>query len=322
MENGTHDIRLIIVDLDGTLLKDDHTMSDKNRDTLRKAIEQGVEVVLATGKTRASAEEIIKELNLKTPGVYVQGTMVYNSDGTIRWQQKIDSYTARRAINYAESNGFQALIYSGNRLIARRNEGAIADLAKYHEPEPQGVGPLVNIIEDTVINKIILLGGSESKIKALRWQLNQQIGTQVAFTHTAINSHLEILPKGISKGIGVQKVLKELNVEAQHVMAIGDAENDRDMLKLVGLGVAVGNATEALKEVADEIVKSNEEDGVAEAVEKFVLKKAEETSTSPAAEADTAEATPSDETPKSEETSTTPEAEATQDEAQSKGKES
>ncbi|MCA9895297.1 MAG: HAD-IIB family hydrolase, partial [Anaerolineae bacterium] len=112
----TPEIKLIVTDIDGTLLNDDHSMSDRNREALRKAIDSGIPVVLATGKTRASNESVIAALNLNTPGIYVQGLIIFNPDGTVRHQQTLAPEMARRVITFSEQRGYKVMAYSGNRL--------------------------------------------------------------------------------------------------------------------------------------------------------------------------------------------------------------
>jgi Cof subfamily protein (haloacid dehalogenase superfamily) len=104
----------------------------------------------------------------------------------------------------------------------------------------------------------------------LRQQLAELIGERAALTQALTNS-VEILPLGASKGAGVARLLADLGIDPQRVMAIGDAENDVEMLQLVGTGVAMGNAVARLKAVADHVVAGNDEDGVAEAIGRFVL---------------------------------------------------
>jgi len=266
-----HLIKAVVLDLDGALLNDSHTLSDRNRDTIRKVMDQGVKVLLATGKTRYSAASVLAALKLQTLGVYVQGTVVYNEDGSIRHQQTMDTAAVRRIITFAESNGFDIIGYKGDQLFAKHIGSPISYITDWGEPEPKPVGPLVNILSTTTFNKLIIVGGNPQKLKALRWQLNQQVGTQVSFTTTAVETTLEILPKGASKAHGVRQALKDLGIPLENVLAMGDAENDIEMLQMVGLGIAVGNASEATRKAAKEIVASNNEDGVAQALEKFVL---------------------------------------------------
>src|SRR5687768_6081974 len=93
-----HDIKLIVVDVDGTLMSSEHKLSDRNRNALKEAIAAGVPVMLATGKTRVAAEGLIADLGIKSPGVFVQGLVVYKGDGTLLQQQTMDINAARRII--------------------------------------------------------------------------------------------------------------------------------------------------------------------------------------------------------------------------------
>lgn len=282
----TATIKLIVVDLDGTLLNSNHEMSARNEKVLKKAIAAGVQVILATGKTYVSAKEIIKRLGLTTPGIYNQGLTIYEPDGTISLQKTLDPAVARQVLTFAEDRGFSMVAYSGSRILARSMKTEIEELStKYHEPMPEAIGPIQNVLDDMPINKVLAVTSNESKkITALRWQLEKQLDGKARLIQ-ALGHHLEILPPGNSKGITLGALLNRLKIKPENVLAIGDAENDIDMIKLAGIGVAVNNAHQSLKDVADHVVASNDKDGVAVAVEKFVLaesKSPEKTASKPA----------------------------------------
>lgn len=111
---------------------------------------------------------------------------------------------------------------------------------------------------------------SEDRVASVRSEAEATFIGRASLT-TAIPGMLELLPEGASKGAGVQWLLDRLGVDRERCMALGDGENDVEMLKICGLGVAVGNAGAAAKSVADVVVNSNDEDGVAQAIEKYVL---------------------------------------------------
>lgn len=269
------DIKMIAVDLDGTLLNSKHQLSERNKKAIKKAIEQGVQVVIATGKTRHAAVDLIEELDIKSPGVYLQGLAIYNGDGTLRNNAILDKNIIRRVITFAEDRGFGVLAYSGDRVMTRRADEVAEKLAAYGEPLAESVGALQNILDNTEINKLILYG-QESKIAALRWQLSKQLDGQIHLTRAQVAGIVEVLPSNTSKGKGVMRVMKDLNIPPENTLAIGDGENDIEMLQAVGTGVAVGNAVQALKDVAAQVVASNDKDGVAEAIEMFVTGKIED----------------------------------------------
>ncbi|MAU11966.1 MAG: hypothetical protein CL607_19235 [Anaerolineaceae bacterium] len=274
------EIKLIVTDMDGTLLNDDHSMSDRNREALRKAIDNGVPVIIATGKTRTSNESVIAALNLDTPGIYVQGLIIFNADGSVRHQQTLDPDMARRVITFVEQRGYKVMAYSGNRLLIKADDDELNAIANYHEPMPEPVGPLVNILNTQPIHKLLIFS-TPKKLKALRFQLEKQLDGRAALTSTNVMNTLEVLPAGASKGKALKVLLREMNIDAKNVMVIGDGENDIEMVKLAGLGIAVSNANPKLIAIADDIVGSNNDHGVAEAVEKHVLKSADSDAAKP-----------------------------------------
>lgn len=266
-------IDLIVVDLDGTLLNSQHQMSERNEKALRAATDKGIKVVIATGKTRSSSEGVVSRLGLTTPGIYLQGLAIHRPDGSVSFQAELDPTIARQVITFAEDRGFTMLVYSGTKILARSVTSYMEEFARtYHEPVAEAVGPLQNILGVLPVHKMIAVKmGEPKRIKALRWQLEMQLDGKARLTQAAIPDMLEILPPNASKGRALKALLKEIGVAAEKIMVIGDAENDIEMVEMAGIGVAVGNGDPRLKEVADYVVASNDQDGVAEAIEKFIL---------------------------------------------------
>jgi Cof subfamily protein (haloacid dehalogenase superfamily) len=306
-------IKLIVLDLDGTLLNSQHQISEKTAAAIGKAQSQGVQIMLATGKTRYSGEHIIKRFNLTTHGIYLQGASVHLHDGGIHANTTLSPEVARRIITFAEDRGFDVAAYSGQRILSRTVSPGAKELHElYHEPLPEAVGPLQNVASGTPINKLLLIKQNDPrKIRALRWQLSMQLNPKEAHMTQALPDMLEILPPNISKGGALKSLLKDLGIKPEEVMAMGDAENDLEMIELVGIGIAMGNAVDKLKDAADYVVASNDEDGVAEAIERFALKKeeapAETTSTDVAASSETTDTAPTTETATTGETASTSE---------------
>ncbi|MBI1277287.1 MAG: Cof-type HAD-IIB family hydrolase [Anaerolineaceae bacterium] len=269
----TQPIKLVAIDLDGTLLNTNHEMTERTEKTLKAVMGHGVKVIIATGKTFFSSREIIKRLGTNTPGIYNQGTITFNSDGTVHSQQVIDKTLARQVITYAEERDYVLGVYSGTRILVRKMTQRMAELTThFHEPMPEAVGPLQNILDTTPVNKIIAFyPGDARRIQALRWQLSMQIGSGARLMSAGIPDELELLPTNASKGTALKVLLKEMGIPASQTMTIGDGENDIEMLEVAGLGVAMGNANAHVKSVANVTTKTNDEDGVAEAVEKYVL---------------------------------------------------
>lgn len=265
----TPEITVIAVDLDGTLLNSAHEITPRTLAALREAIRRGVRVILATGKTFASGEQPIAALGLRTPGVYNQGLTLYNPDGTICHEQTLDTAIARQVVEYAEASGITAIAYQRSRLLSAEHNAHVDFLVAHHEPVPDIVGPLSAVVATTPVNKVILVD-DPARVTAARQALTAQLDGSATLVQ-AIPQVLEILPPGASKGAGVQMLLDDLGLDAANLLAIGDGENDVEMLQLAGIGVAMGNASPPAKAAADVIVAGNDDDGVAEAVERFVL---------------------------------------------------
>src|SRR5258707_4565363 len=116
---------------------------------------QGIEVVLATGKTRASATHVIARLGLTSPGVFLQGLAVYDGDGNIRHQQMLDPALAQKVGKFIEDNGFSLMLYSGTRILVRDHNRDSERLRAYHEPGVEAVGrDLEHYIDTLPVNKL------------------------------------------------------------------------------------------------------------------------------------------------------------------------
>jgi Cof subfamily protein (haloacid dehalogenase superfamily) len=271
----TDSIELVVADLDGTLLDPQHEVTERAAQAIKALREQGIKFMLATGKTRGSALKIIEKLGLDTPGVFVQGLVLQNADGSILRQTTLDPAIARQAITFAEDRGFSLVAYSGTTTYIRRRNHNTNLIVEYGEPESQVVGPLQNILSSTPINKLAVIDRADPRrVKAVRWQLNMQFNGAASLVQPAVAEMIEVLPKGTSKGAGLKALLKDMGIAPSKVLAVGDGENDIEMLELAGIGVAVANADDFVKKAANHVTTASYGDGLAEAIERFVLKPA------------------------------------------------
>ncbi len=266
MLNG---IQLIAVDLDGTLLCDDGTVSERNVQAIQTAVTHGIQVILATGKTRGSANGVLARLGLTSPGVFSQGLVIHNADGSIRYDEALDRATAVQAITFAEERKLPHHAYAGLRILTPYDNPyrhRLHDL--YHEPLPEVCGSLLALTDSLRINKFMV--SDEAHNDATRAALTELVGDRATITQ-AVPGYIEMLPPGASKGRGVARLLADLGIPPSAMLAIGDGENDREMLQMAGIGVAMGNGATAVQSIADHIVPDNNHSGVAVAIERFVL---------------------------------------------------
>ncbi|MPQ44416.1 sugar-phosphatase [Clostridium tarantellae] len=264
--------KLIAIDMDGTLLRADKTISDKTKKALKEAKEHGVHVVLATGRPVDGVTRYLEELNLTTDHDYVlsfNGAIVRNV-GTreIICRDVLKGSDLHKLYNISKDLGVNIHAFSTKGLIT-------PIMSKYTEVEATINNIKVDIVDfNTITNeediiKVMMIDEPEvldAAIKKLPKELYEK--------YTVVKStpyFLEFLSKTSNKGEGVRELIEHLGIKREEVIAIGDAGNDAHMIEYAGLGVAMGNAFEDIKEMADFVTKSNEEDGVAYVVEKFIL---------------------------------------------------
>lgn len=259
-------IRLVAVDLDGTLLDRTTRVPERTVAAIARARACGVDLLLATGKTPASAVPVMAQLNRKLPGVYHQGHLIFDADGRLLREKAMDPGLARAVFDYVQNRGLPLVAYDRNGLWATAPDPHRDHLhTKYGEPLPRLTGVIPDV---TGVQKYLV--GVNGDATALRAELESRFGRHLRVLQ-AVPEFVELMSLKVSKGEGVAWMLDYLGIDPQDVMAVGDGENDIEMLQLVGTAVAVGNAVPSLKAVADHIVATNDEAGVAEALERFVL---------------------------------------------------
>jgi len=264
-------IRLVAMDLDDTLLRDDWTISPRVVKAIQKAQAQGVKMTIATGRMSISARPYAEQLGLDIPVITYHGAMIQQVlSGDILFRRVIPSALATQIVRDVEGRGVYAQVYLKDRVIAsQRNDWSQeyeriasvrieeADLSTLLSQEPEGV-------------EKILLMGDESDLDQLAPLLGQSYGEKVHITKSK-PCFLEMTDGSVNKGVALAALAERFGIDRSEVMAIGDSFNDLEMIQYAGIGVAMGNARAEIQEQADIITASNEEDGVAEAIERYVL---------------------------------------------------
>ncbi|KAK9809602.1 hypothetical protein WJX73_006630 [Symbiochloris irregularis] len=269
------EIRLVACDVDGTLLSGRHLLSDKNKAAVKKCQESGVPFFLATGKAPGGEwvgliQDLLPKGSKGLPGCFLQGLIVNGLNGEVIHQRELEHDTIREGIAAGEELGLSILVYATDRILVPKINEHTHRLAAYREPQPEEVQDLRSLIGKVAMQKFILAGTPE-QIVEIRPLIMERLGGRAELT-TALPGYLEVLPPGASKGAGVARLLKTLDMDPQHVMCLGDGENDVEMMQLVGWPVAMANAGPEAKAACKAETASNDDDGVAQAIEKYVLK--------------------------------------------------
>lgn len=272
------DIELIITDVDGTLLNSKQELTPEVFDAIKRADEVGVPLMIATGKAvgpwiHSCGILDLPQLSASMPQLFLQGLYIRDSKGETIHSQTLSFNVIMEAMGMADEHGLSLVVYCHDRILCRERNQHVDRLVFYGEPTPEAMelSDLVREIQSQNVYKVMFMG-DDDQIRAIRPAATKALSDKASLT-SALSGMLEILPIGASKGAGVKLVLEKMGINPERCMALGDGENDIEMLRLCGLSVAMGNAVSKTKEVADVIAPSNDEHGVAYAIEKYVLQK-------------------------------------------------
>lgn len=266
-------IKLIAIDLDGTLLNSQHRVSDRVKQSIECAQAQGVQIILASGRPYSGMLPYLKELAIKNDKNYV----ITNNGANIR---DIDSGYAfhDNALSYEDYIRIEALsrqldvnmhlvsdqcLYTANEQIGRYTvwESYLSNI-------PLVYREVAKMTEDMYYNKCIF-SDEIARMAGLEKHIPQSFYDDYEVFRSA-SFYLEFLRKNSTKGYALQKIADEMNLQGSEIMCIGDHENDFSMYKVAEIKIAMGNGINLLKENATFITKTNNEDGVAIAIEKYI----------------------------------------------------
>lgn len=270
MSNHASKIQLVAIDIDGTLLRADKRLSLKVVTAVKMAIRKGVKVVLATARPPRSVKEIYGILGLNTIQINYNGALVFDPHKKSHLLHlQIDPDLALRVIRFARKKEPSMVVSMEDldRSFTDRIDPNLQTETDRYFP-PAQIASLEEFLKKP-ITKLMLMARPEL-VQAVKPELEARFRDQVAFA--ASDPHLmQVMNKAADKSHALAWVAGHYGVSPDHVMAIGDAPNDSQMLAWAGLGVAVGNAWSHTKSHADVIVPSNDEDGVAYAINRYVL---------------------------------------------------
>lgn len=256
-------IRLVAMDVDGTLLSPEHMLTPRVREAVGDARAAGLHVCLATGKLFASIASLVHELGLTGPQITCNGAALVDAAGgppLMTWPLTPGPLAAARAALADVAPRLAIAWYSPERIYTDAPYGPLDEvLAQYHEP------PMVRVAsfdEDAPPPVKLLVTDTPVALDALRRQIEPRLTPEVHVVRTS-PEFLEFMEPGVDKGQALREVMRRLGVVPQEVTAIGDGENDIPLLKAAGTAVAMGNAMNGVREHAHRVTATNAEDGVA-----------------------------------------------------------
>lgn len=270
--------RMIGFDLDGTLLTTEKELTKRTKDAMERAIAQGIELLPATGRTLCGIPREVLEF----PGIRYAltangGRIVEVKTGKTILERLVMPDTARKVLTILEKYDTMCeLYYDGQGYALEEKLASIeqylpeAPMARYVKATRKGVSDLWKLFEEEnrAMDKLQgLFVNYEDKLAAIE-ELKEVPGIEVT---GALNNNIEVNAAGVNKGAALVELGASMGIAREEIMAFGDGANDIHLMREVGSGVAMSNAIEAVKKAADYIAGSNDEDGVAEFLETYVL---------------------------------------------------
>lgn len=264
--------KLIAVDMDGTLLNEKKEISNRCYEDIMKLKESGKKIVLATGRPLNGILRYIEKLNLMDEDDYVvafNGALVQSTQTKQILFNKPLSLDAYKEL-YELSKQLEINIHAlTDNSVLTPKDNPYTEIESSINKIPTIEGPIEDVDISTIIIKVMFVD-DPAKLDAIIPLLPQWVKEKYSILRSS-PIFLEFLDKSVNKGAGVSAITQQLGMKPEEVICVGDAENDIAMIQFAGLGVAMANATEEVKAVADYITLSNEEDGVAHVIEKYML---------------------------------------------------
>lgn len=288
--------KLVAIDLDGTLLNSYGEISSETRDAIKKTVEKGVEIVLASGRPISSVEDLANELRANHYIVSGNGATVYDmqKQETV-YERFLSKEQILNIVKICEENSIYYNIYTENEVLTKslNYNTLFYHSENTHKQEEKRTN--INILTDvydyvlrannqkylkvTVCDQSrIVFGSIIKKLRTIRdidvldvEHMSKKVikaGTEEVLVEYC---YTEITNQNVNKWTALEYIMEQENIKREEVIAIGDNVNDKEMIEEAGLGVAMGNSTQAIKEIADVETTTNNEDGVCKILEKYIL---------------------------------------------------
>ncbi|MBM7540296.1 Cof-type HAD-IIB family hydrolase [Amphibacillus cookii] len=264
--------KMIVLDLDDTLLRDDHTISPRTKKALLTAQEKGIKVVLASGRPTYAMKAIADELCLAQYGSFI---LSFNGGKIIDYQSGQDIFSSTLSLAEVESlyqlsqrEDVYIHTYVGDEIITEQSN-------PYTDIESEITGLPIKLVDHFTENVTeapvkVLMVDQPDHLKVVEAKLQAELAEQFSVMRSK-PYFLEFTEKGVTKGTSLNHLIQICQIAREEVIAIGDSYNDQEMIEFAGLGVAMGNAPDDIKQVADLVTDSNMNDGVAKVVEDYLL---------------------------------------------------
>lgn len=264
--------KLVALDMDGTVLTHDKTVTQKTKDVLKRAQEEGIRPVIVTGRPPCGIVNYAKEMGILHANAYA---VCYNGAAIVELNDFHDVYalcadgkSIKEVTRLARQFNCKVHAYSKSRGLVIEDLNPATTREVVHSGAPYTVIDFMQCDDDEPFYKILIVG-PDAALDKVRAAISPQLHSLFTVMRSDPN-FLEFIPFDGTKGKALVELCKILHIDIERTMAFGDAENDCKMLETAGLGVAMANAMPEAKQAAKAVTLSNEEDGVAVFLERFL----------------------------------------------------
>ena len=292
--------KLLVLDMDGTLLNENQKISKENIVAIKKAKHMGVKIVIASGRTIQGIENYLEELDLLSEDNYCvvcSGALVMNNTkGKVIHSNPLSFEEFKYVFELVKQLDISLNMYSDECILIHSNS-YYSRFDSIANNLPLQIMDFNCLDKDTLVTKIMLINEDLSiaeEIQALfpsiivrdigieaKEHYNKELFKDISklpmdflekFNVSKVTPfNVEVMKKNANKRAGIEKLAEKFNIKSREIICIGDSGNDKQMIEYAGLGVAMGNAFPEIKEIADYVTLTNEENGVAHVIEKFIL---------------------------------------------------
>lgn len=265
--------KVLVLDIDGTLTNSQKEISDATKRGIQGVLERGHKVILASGRPTPGMRRYEKELELEKYGGYLlsfNGARIIECrSGEIIYQRTLSPGMIPSLYAFAKKKGCGLVTYFGDKIISAFEPDRYVDL------EARINGMSIKVVEnfkeyvDFEVNKCLVTAPSVEEAPALEQELREKY-SDIASVYRSEPFFIEIMPKNVDKATSLDRMLESVGLTREDAICCGDGFNDISMIRYAGVGVAMGNAQPAVKEAADYITGTNDEDGLVQVMDKFM----------------------------------------------------
>ena len=262
------DYKLVAMDLDGTLLSDELEITDRDRQAVKRLLDNDIKLILASGRPMQSMLNYAKQLDVDLPLVSSNGALVYNiKEDNISFKTLIPTEVTKEIIAYAKERSFPLSIYTKEEIITLDDKMAQGHL-EHEGIEAKKVDSITELEKDVV--KILFYLEDKVLRTEVKSYLTQEYKDLLYITQSE-EGFFEIMNQKSSKGKAIKYMMEDMEIPVERTVAIGNNYNDLTMFEVVGLSIATANAPTEVKKRVDYVTKEPTDSGVAHAVDKFIL---------------------------------------------------